>query len=131
MPSVLVVDDNPAIALILSRHLIRAGYHVSVAHDGIDALRRIERIRPDVILLDLMMPVMTGVELLHALKHDPEHARIPIVLVSARVGEGRTHVVTERGADRSVGKPFTQQQVLAAVEAALRDSADSAAFAVA
>ena len=131
MRSVLVVDDSPPIALIMARHLRDAGYSVSVAHDGKSALQHISRKSPDCILLDLMMPVMTGVELLNALKHDPAKAAIPVVLVSARVGEGRTHVVTERGADFSVGKPFTRTQIIAAVEAALRDGAQSAAFAVA
>jgi CheY-like chemotaxis protein len=62
---------------------------------------------------------MTGAELLHRLKQDPATAEIPIVLVSSRIGEGRTHVFSERDADYCVGKPFTREQVLDAVAAAL------------
>ena len=124
MRTVLIVDDSRPIAMILARHLSGAGYGVRLAHDGAAALEQLARQVPDCILLDLMMPVMTGIELLHRLRETPAYARVPIVLVSARVGEGRTHYLTERDADHSVGKPFTRQQVLAAVEAALREPAD-------
>jgi CheY-like chemotaxis protein len=119
MRSILIVDDCPEIASILARHVRGAGHEVSIAHDGADALARVGRKVPDCILLDLMMPVMSGVEVLHRLKEDPATARIPIVLVSARVGEGRSHIFAERDADYCVGKPFTRRQILDAVGAAL------------
>jgi CheY-like chemotaxis protein len=119
-PSILVVDDCRDVALILARHLRDAGYQVTLAHDGAHALALLKYRRVDCILLDLMMPVMTGIEVLHELKRDPAWAAIPVVLVSARVGEGRTHVITERDADYSIGKPFTRRAVLEAVRAALR-----------
>jgi CheY-like chemotaxis protein len=119
MASLLIVEDCVAIAAILARHLTGAGYDVTIAHDGVAALDHVSRRAPDCILLDLMMPVMTGIELLHWLKEDPATATIPVVLVSARIGEGRTHVFAERDADHCVGKPFTRQQVLDAVRAVL------------
>jgi CheY-like chemotaxis protein len=119
-PSVLVVDDCREVACILAGHLRGKGYHVMLAHDGAAALALLARKPVDCILLDLMMPVMTGMELLHELKRDPALAAIPVVLVSARVGEGRTHFIAERDADYSIGKPFTRREVLDAVQAALR-----------
>ena len=127
MRTILIVDDCRPVAQILARHLDRAGYAVSFAADGVDALVSVAQKRPDCILLDLMMPVMTGAELLHRLKQDPATADIPIVLVSSRVGEGRTHIFSEWDADYCVGKPFTRLQVLEAVAAALGEPAVGAA----
>jgi CheY-like chemotaxis protein len=133
MRTILIVDDSEPIALILARHLRGAGYRASLASDGASALASLERHVPDCILLDLMMPVMTGVELLHRLKANPAWSTIPVVLVTSQIGIGRTHYMADRGADYSVGKPFTRQQVLAAVDAALRERevCPAAAFAVA
>lgn len=119
MASILIVEDNRDIALILTRHLSTKKHQVTIARNGAMALQLLAGMRFDCILLDLMMPVMTGTELLHRVKQDPALAAIPIVLVSARVGEGRTHILSERDADRSVGKPFTRRQILDAVDAAL------------
>jgi CheY-like chemotaxis protein len=128
MPSILVVEDCVEVAGILSRHLTSAGHVVTVAHNGIEALDLIAAGRvPDCIVLDLMMPVMTGLEVLHVLKGRVATARIPVVLVSSRVGTGRTHIVAERDADHCVGKPFTKRQVLDAVAAALAGSAKTLA----
>lgn len=92
---------------------------MAIARDGAEALKSVSRWVPDCILLDLMMPVMTGIELMHVLREDPATARIPVVLVSARIGEGRTHVFTEGEANYCVGKPFTRRQVLDAIGAVL------------
>lgn len=119
MSSILVVDDCPPVASIVERHLRAAGHEVAIAHDGAAARALIARAVPDCIFLDLMMPVMTGVELAHELKRDPATAAIPIVLLSARVGEGRTHVLSEHDASYSVGKPFTRRQILDALDAVL------------
>ena len=127
MPSILVVDDCQPIAGILARHLRVEGHAVTVAYDGATARALVERAKPDCIFLDLMMPKMTGVELLHELKRDPGTAEIPIVLVSAHIGSGVTHVFSEHEANYSVGKPFTHEQVLAAVAAVLPHAARRAA----
>lgn len=127
MRTILIVDDCRPVAQILAHHLSRAGYAVSFAADGVDALVSLAQKRPDCILLDLMMPLMTGDELLHRLKQDPATADIPIVLVSSRVGEGRAHIFSERDADYCVGKPFTRLQVLEAVAAALGEPAPCSA----
>ncbi len=123
MASILVVDDCQPIAGILARYLRVEGHDVSIAHEGASARALLVRKQPDCIFLDLMMPVMTGVELLHELKRDPATVGIPIVLVSARIGEGLTHVSSEYEANYSVGKPFTRRQVLEAVAAVLPHAA--------
>ena len=119
MSSILVVEDCRDIAIILGRHLRDAGHDVTLAGDGAEALAMVQRVTPDCIFLDLMMPVMTGVQLLHELKRDPATAAVPIVLVSARVGEGRTHIFSEYDADYSLGKPFTRRQILDALATVL------------
>jgi len=127
MPSVLIVDDCPEIAAILARHLSRAGYRPTLAHDGAAALATLARIpAPDCLVLDLMLPGLSGVELLYRLRKDRATAEMPVVLVSSRVGEGRTHIFAEGDADYCVGKPFTHAQVVAAVNAAVRARATRA-----
>ena len=123
MPTILIVDDCRPIADILARYLSSAGYKVTITADGGAALAAIAESRPDCVLLDLMMPGMTGMELLHALNADDALADIPVVLVSSRVGEGRTHFFAERDANICVGKPFTRPQVLSAVASVLGERA--------
>ena len=120
MPSILIADDCAPVASIMARHLRDAGHRVFLAKDGAEALALLGRLPIDCILLDLLMPTMTGIQLLPLLKQDPATSAIPIVLVSARVGAGRSHIFAERDADICVGKPFTRQQILDAVEYALR-----------
>jgi CheY-like chemotaxis protein len=120
MPSILIADDCAPVALIIARHVHEAGYQVSLAKDGAEALALLKRKPIDCILLDLMMPTMTGMELLHHIKQNPALSRIPVVLVSASVGVGRSHVFAERDADMCVGKPFTRRQILDAVRDAMR-----------
>ncbi len=119
MPSILVVDDCLPIASILARHLSKAGHKVSIATNGAEALDRIAAEAPDCIVADLLMPVMTGHELVHALKSDPTTADIPVVLVSSRVGDGRSHIFPDYDPNYCVGKPFNGRQVLDAIGAAL------------
>ncbi len=127
MASILVVDDCQPVAGILARYLRIEGHNVSVAHDGASARAFVARSTPDCIFLDLMMPVMTGVELLHELRRDPATAAIPIVLVSARIGAGLTHVFSRCEANHSIGKPFTRGQVLEAVAAVFPHTASRVA----
>lgn len=125
--TILVVDDCFDIAQILSRHLASAGHRVMIARDGKEALEMLAREIPDCVFLDLMMPGMTGVELMHHLRATPATADLPVVLVSARVGQGRTHVLSEGDANHCVPKPFTRRQVLSALRAVLGDEPLAAA----
>ena len=103
---ILVVDDDPEIVTLLSTRLGKRGYTVSTAEDGIKALEVAKRDKPDVILLDVMMPGKSGWEVARALKNDPVTQHVKIVMVSA-IGE-KTNEITAPiyGADAHVDKPF-------------------------
>ena len=81
---ILVVDDEPHILKAVSRRLERSGYQVEVAADGEEALEKFERFRPDLIVLDLMLPRMDGYEVCHAIR---ERSSVPIIILSARSEE--------------------------------------------
>ena len=118
-PTILVIDDCTDIARIISRYLEGAGFRTQTANGGIAGREMMSATKPDAIVLDLMMPGMSGAEFLHALRRDPDTADIPVVLVSARVGHHGTHFRSEVDADFVVGKPFTRQQIVGAVRTAL------------
>jgi DNA-binding response OmpR family regulator len=103
---ILVVDDDPEIVLMLSTRLGKRGYQVSTAEDGNKAIELAKREKPDVVLLDVMMPGKSGWEVARALKHDPVTQNVKIVMVSA-IGE-KTNEITAPiyGADAHVDKPF-------------------------
>lgn len=108
--SVLVVDDDPEILAMLSARLGHRGYKVSTAADGHEALDTARKERPDIVLLDVMMPGKSGWEVARALKQDPETSGIKIVIVSAMGGTtGITAPIV--GADAHVDKPFEFDQI--------------------
>jgi len=115
--SVLVVDDEPTITEIVSRYLQRAGYSTLVAGDGPEALRLAGVERPDLVVLDLMLPGMDGLEVLRRLR---ERERVSIILLTAK-GEASDRVIGLRlGADDYVVKPFSPAELVARVDAVLR-----------
>ena len=103
---ILVVDDDPEIVTLLSARLVKRGYKISTASDGHAALTLAKKERPDLMLLDVMMPGKSGWEVARALKQDPETQGIKIVMVTA-IGE-KTNELTSPlyGADAHVDKPF-------------------------
>ncbi len=118
-PTILIVDDCADIARIICRYLESAGFRTLSATSGAAAREVLTRTTPDCIVLDLMMPGMSGTEFLHALRADEATGEIPIVLASARVGHHGTHFRSTIDADYSVGKPFTRQQIIHAVRTVL------------
>ncbi len=115
--SVLVVDDEPTIAEVVSRYLERAGYSARVAVDGPDALAQIGAERPDLVVLDLMLPGMDGLEVMRRMQAS-EH--VSVILLTAR-GEPSDRIVGLRqGADDYVVKPFSPAELVARVDAVLR-----------
>ncbi len=103
---VLVVDDDPVIQNLLRVNFEMEGYQVIVAADGVEGLERSKRDRPDIIVLDVMMPRMDGLTVARRLKGDPATARIPILLLSAKAQEADLRAGEEAGADDYVTKPF-------------------------
>jgi len=116
MPSVLVVDDNVKIVEVLAEYLEAAGYSAFVAHDGPGAIEQAERQRPDLALLDIMLPGVDGLELTRRFQAQG----IPVILVTARGDEVDRLVGLEIGADDYITKPFSPREVVARVKAVLR-----------
>jgi DNA-binding response OmpR family regulator len=115
---ILVVDDEPNIREVVELYLRREGYEVEVTPDGATALAAIEQRRPDLIVLDLMLPVLSGMQLTRALRQGEYD--IPIIMLTARVGEEDKIAGLEVGADDYLTKPFSPKELVARVKAVLR-----------
>ena len=117
MATILVVDDEPKIARLLRDYLERAGFGVSVAHDGREALMRARTERPDLVILDLGLPALDGLDVTRQLRRDGD---LPILMLTARDDEADRVAGLELGADDYVTKPFSPREVVARVRAILR-----------
>jgi two-component system alkaline phosphatase synthesis response regulator PhoP len=113
---VLIVDDEPDLVRILQFGLQSAGYAVECAGDGQEGLKKARESRPDVILLDLMLPKLDGYKVCRLLKFDERYKQIPIVILSARTQEGDQALAMEMGANVFVTKPYEFAEILAHVE---------------
>ncbi len=120
MKRIVVVEDEPAIAEILEYNLEQAGFEVEVIREGDLALVAIRRRVPDLILLDLMLPGLDGLDLTRLLKRDPATAGVPVIMLTAKDGETDRIVGLELGADDYVTKPFSPREVVLRVKAVLR-----------
>jgi CheY-like chemotaxis protein len=109
---VLVVDDNHDNVNVVREILLPHGFDVEVAYDGPGALAALERRRPNVILLDVMMPGMSGLEVLDRIRANPAYATIPVVLLTAKAQDQDLLEGYRVGADYYITKPFTPRQVL-------------------
>lgn len=117
---ILVVDDEPDISALVAYHLARASYRVHTAPDGPEALRAVETQMPDLIVLDLMLPGLSGLEVLRELRRRPETHSVPVILLTARREERERIEGLELGADDYVAKPFSPQELILRVGAVLR-----------
>jgi two-component system response regulator ResD len=117
--SVLVVDDEPTIAEIVARYLERAGYRARVAGDGAQALALSAQSPPDLVVLDIMLPGIDGLEVMRRL-HEQDGPPARVILLTARGREAERIVGLRRGADDYVVKPFSPGELVARVEAVLR-----------
>jgi len=118
--TILVVDDEPGIVTIARDYLDRAGFRVITAGDGNDALRLARTERPSLLVLDLMLPGMDGLDVTRALRGDPATRTLPIIMLTARVDEADRLVGLELGADDYISKPFSPRELVARVRAVLR-----------
>jgi DNA-binding response OmpR family regulator len=116
-PRVLVVDDEPVVRDVLTRYLTHEGFEVDAAADGHAALSAIEARAPSVIVLDLMLPRLSGLELLRLVRLE---STVPVIILSARVSERERIAGLELGADDYVTKPYSPGEVVARVRAVLR-----------
>lgn len=122
---ILVVDDEPDISALVAYHLAKASYRVRTAADGDEALRAVESQPPDLIVLDLMLPGPSGLEILQELRRRPETHTVPVILLSARREERDRIEGLEFGADDYVAKPFSPQELVLRVAAVLRRSGNA------
>ncbi len=120
--TILVVDDEPGIVKIARDYLERAGFQVISAGDGPTALRLARQERPALIVLDLMLPGMDGLDITRILRQDMLTAHIPIIMLTARVEETDRLIGLELGADDYITKPFSPRELVARVRAVLRRS---------
>ncbi len=118
-PLVLITDDNPDMRAYIAS-LLENSYEVIAAENGKEALEAVYKYHPQVILSDVMMPVMDGYQLTQALKADPQTANIPIILITAKAGKESIVSGIDIGADDYIPKPFSAAELLARVRAALR-----------
>jgi len=109
---ILVVDDEVELAKAMTIRLTTTGYEVSVAHDGEEALKKARQEKPDLIILDLMLPKIDGYKVCRLLKFDQKYREIPIIMVTARVEEEDKRLGMETGADEYVTKPFDWSDLL-------------------
>ncbi len=116
-PTILVVDDEPSIGEVVGLYLRRAGYQVTVAHDGKAALEELSRHPPDLVVLDLMLPKVDGFEITRRLRAQGE---TPIIMLTARREEADRIAGLEMGADDYVIKPFSPQELVSRVKAVMR-----------
>ncbi len=117
---ILVVDDDKEIVRVLRSYLELAGYDVLTAYDGNTALHMLVRERPDLVVLDLMLPDKDGLDIARHVRSEPSLARIYVLMLTARVDDMDKVVGLEIGADDYVTKPFNPREIVARVRAALR-----------
>src|SRR6266446_4081783 len=117
---VLIVEDERDIRDLLLFHLEREGFQVSSASSGEEALRQVRHATPDLVLLDLMLPAMGGLEVCRKLRQDPATVALPIVMLTAKGDEVDRVLGLELGADDYIVKPFSPKELLARVRAVLR-----------
>ena len=126
-PRVLIVEDESALVELLRYNLEQAGFTVSVAYDGEEALASVQDDTPDLVLLDWMLPLMSGIEVCRRLRRQTATANLPIIMLTARGEEGDRVRGLDAGADDYVSKPFSPTELVARVRAVLRRSRPSTA----
>ena len=112
VPLIMIVDDSLTVRKVTSRMLLREGFDVVTAKDGVDALQVLGEQMPDVILLDIEMPRMDGFEFTKTMKGDPECAHIPIIMITSRTAEKHRNRAAELGVDLYLGKPYQEDDLL-------------------
>jgi len=124
---ILVVEDEPDIRGLIVLHLEREGFRCRIAATGPEALRSVKRQAPDLLVLDVLLPEMSGLEVCRQLRGQRETAELPIIMLTAKAEEVDRVVGLELGADDYVTKPFSPKELIARVRAVLRRARRSAA----
>jgi len=122
MATLLVIEDDPDLAELVRFHLSQAGFTVEVAHSGRAGLDAIRRTRPSLVVLDLMLPDLSGTDVCREVRSDPKLRDLPVLMLTARADEVDRVVGFELGADDYVTKPFSPRELILRVRAILRRS---------
>jgi DNA-binding response OmpR family regulator len=120
--SVLIVDDEPMARTLLRLMLVRAGFNVSEAEDGFDALEKVKKNPPDIILLDVMMPGMDGFTVCEVLRNEQDTAALPIIMLSAKTDLESINRGMRLGATKYLTKPISPEDLTRHVNDALNDT---------
>tara|TARA_B100001559_G_scaffold37830_1_gene28259 strand:- start:164 stop:856 length:693 start_codon:yes stop_codon:yes gene_type:complete len=118
--NILIVEDEPDAVELLELHLKNAGYDVTVAEDGDEALRKIHKSIPDLVILDLMIPEINGLEVCKVIRKDPATESIPVVMCTAKASEIDKVLGLELGADDYITKPFSPRELVLRVKNLLK-----------
>lgn len=129
MRNILIVDDEPDLVELVSYNLKKEGFQVATASDGGGALEKARKKNFDLIILDLMLPGIQGIELCRILRHDPKNERVPIIMLTAKGDEADRIRGLETGADDYMAKPFSPRELIARIKAVLRRSGEQEAAA--
>ncbi|MCB1958895.1 MAG: response regulator, partial [Rhodocyclaceae bacterium] len=126
MSRVLVVEDEPAIAELVALHLRHAGFEVALAADGDNAAAAVDRVLPDLVLLDWMLPGTSGLALLKRWRSQARTRELPVIMLTARGEEADRVSGLDGGADDYLAKPFSPSELMARIRAVLRRRAPEA-----
>lgn len=118
--SILIADDEPNQLELLSFNLTKAGYVVHKAHDGRQAAEMAEQLQPDLVILDWMMPELSGIDVCKLIRKSPELSKTPVIMLSARGEEGDKTFGLDIGADDYITKPFSPRELISRIKAVLR-----------
>jgi two-component system response regulator MtrA len=120
VPSILVADDDGDICEMIARKLSRAGHDVRTCADGPSVLAALQRATPDLVVLDLNMPGMSGLDLCRALRTDPGTADVPVLMLTARTQDADVEAGFAAGADDYLHKPFSPRELVSRVDTLLQ-----------
>lgn len=121
MLKIITIDDDPVVRTLIKKTFSSLGFEVITAADGIEGLRAIENNQPDIIILDVMMPIIDGLEVLKRIKATPKIAKIPVIMFTA-ISDGHMVVETSKfGADDYIIKPFQSSVLIQKVKKLLKD----------
>ena len=114
-PLVLVVDDSLTVRRVTQRLLVREGYRVTLAKDGLDALERLAEEIPQIVLSDIEMPRMDGFDLVRNIRADARWRDLPVIMITSRIAQKHRDHAVELGVDHYLGKPYSEEDLLALV----------------
>src|SRR5438552_173277 len=125
-PKILLVDDEPDVVQLVAYNLTAADFEVFTAVDGLEALKKARAVLPNLMILDLMLPELDGLEVCKLLRRDQSTASIPIIILTAKAAEMDRVLGLELGADDYVSKPFSPRELVLRIKRLLRSGAPQA-----